>query len=121
MDSIKIEIKSSQIFEDYVDNVFEVHDAYLAYMDDGFKLIYDDVILYFDGESVCLKRDGMNLKIKLDVKTVSKIITPYGEIDIEIKGEKMSFYKSPFGFKIRYLISVGNTKGYINELEICMA
>ena len=115
---MKIVIKSKQIYEDYEDEILESYDAEILYVDNGFKLVYNDTTLYFDGECVFLKRPNFNLEIRVGIKTISKLITPYRDIQVEVMGKKINFVKSPFEIDFTYSIKVGNTEEYINELQI---
>ena len=115
---MEICIKSKQIYEEHEDEIIENHVAEIIYLDEGFKMIYDDTSLYFDGESLSLTKTNMNLEIKVGSRCTSKVTTPYGDIPLDVEGKDINFCKTPFKFDVRYLIKIGNTKEYINELQI---
>lgn len=115
---MKVLIKSSQIFEEYVDGVEEVHECKLEYLDDGFELDYDDTKVKVEKDILYVDRASMCLKVELDKENASNMQTPYGDIEIKVCGESLKWAKNPFSLNARYRVELGGTLGYMNELQI---
>ena len=115
---VKIRINSKQIFEEHEESFSEEHECEIIYLEDGFKILYDNCEVSFDGLKVFVKNDNMLLEIEGGKKNLTKMNTPYGAIELETLGDKIDFVREPFDFKMRYFIKFGNTEQYINELQI---
>lgn len=114
----RIRINSKQIFENSEDTFSEEHECEIVLLEDGFKIIYDSGEIIYDGVKVFLKSASTNLVIEQGIKNSSKMNTPYGAIEIEVFGEKINYMCEPFNFEVRYFIRMGETKPYINELQV---
>ena len=114
----RVKINSKQIFSDYEDSFSEEHDCEIIYLDDGFKILYDNCEVSFDGVKVFVKNSNMILEIEINKKTFAKMNTPYGKIELEVIGDNINYIKNPFEFSMRYFIKLGNTEKYINEFQI---
>ena len=115
---LKVKINSKQIFENYEDSFSEEHECDIIYLEDGFKILYDNCEVSYDNGKVFVNNNSVFMEIEVDNKNIAKMNTPYGVIDLEVIGEKISFNRNPFCFEIRYAIKFGNTEQYINELQI---
>lgn len=114
----KIRINSKQIFENSEDSFSEEHECDIIFLEDGFKIIYDNGEIIYDGLKVFLKSDYTSLIIEQGVKNFSKMHTPHGIIEIEVSGEKINYIYEPFNFEVKYFVKMGETKPYINELQV---
>ena len=114
----RIRINSKQIFENYEDSFSEEHECEIIFLEDGFKIIYDIGEIIYDGVKVFLKGNSTNLIIEQNIKNLSEIHTPYGAIEIEVSGDKINCTYEPFNLEVRYFIKMGETKPYINELQV---
>ena len=114
----KIKISSKQIFEEHEESFSEEHECEIIYLEDGFKILYDNCEVSFDGEKVFVKNDNMLLEIEVGKKNSAKMNTPYGAIELETVGDKVDFENNPFRFEMRYFIKFGNAEQYVNELQI---
>lgn len=114
----RIRINSNQIFENHEDSFFEEYESEIVFLEDGFRILYDNSEISFDGEKVFVKNSNMVFEVEIGKRSLTNMNTPYGVIELEITGEKFNFIKEPFCFDLRYFIKFGNTEKYINELQI---
>lgn len=118
MIKMKVLIKSVQIFETHEDSVEEKYDCEFLESENGFEIIYDGTKIRYLDDVVYVDRENSSLVIEKGKINNSKLNTPYGVINMEIKGESVECLENPFDFKVRYLIKLGNLESYINELRI---
>lgn len=114
----RIKISSKQIFEKHEDSFSEEHDCEIIFLEDGFKIMYDDGEIIYDGEKVLLKNESTFLEIEEGAKKLASMNTPYGILDIEVTGDRISFKENPFCFEVKYFIKIGDNAPYINELQV---
>lgn len=114
----RIKIDSKQIFESYTDSISEEHEGKIDFIEDGFEIEYAGCYIKFVPNALCIKREQMYLNIELGKINSTIINTPYGEMELTTKGNKISWNREPFCFNVSYAIKFGNTEEYINELQI---
>ena len=116
---MKLEIKSKQIYETHVDNeLTETHECEIELFEDGFVINYGLNSICLKDDVLSINRESTSLKIENGKSNVSKLSTPYGNIQLEVTGESLSFNKNPFLLEVRYKIKIGNTDEYINEIQV---
>lgn len=113
-------INSKQIFEEHVDEISEKHTGEIIWLDDGFKVNYDNSEIFVTQNVLVVKTENMTMTIEPNKTNLSKIQTPYGIIDLEIAGEYVKWEREPFLLKVRYRLKMEQTQEYINELQLCI-
>lgn len=113
-------INSKQIFEEHVDEISEKHTGEIIWLDDGFKVNYDNSEIFVTQNVLVVKTENTTMTIEPNKTNLSKIQTPYGIIDLEIVGEYVKWEREPFLLKVRYRLKMEQTQEYINELQLCI-
>lgn len=121
MSKQKLKIKSSQIFGGYTDSIEKEYESYVEKIENGIKIVYDNNSITIIENTVLIENENSKMKIEKEKKNLSKYNTPYGVIDIEIEGKEIVITEGPILLKLSYYIKVGNTKEYINEVQISIA
>lgn len=118
MSNVLLKFNSTQIFEQHVDNISEEHMCNVDICDKGFEISYECCNIKLFEEKLTIDKEFMKLEIEIAKRNFSKMVTPYGQIDIEVEGKKLNWTQKPFSLKTSYNIKLGNTSEYVNELEI---
>lgn len=120
MNKMTFLINSKQIFEEHVDEISEKHTGEIIWLDDGFKVNYDNSEIFVTQNVLVVKTENTTMTIEPNKTNLSKIQTPYGIIDLEIVGEYVKWEREPFLLKVRYRLKMEQTQEYINELQLCI-
>ena len=115
---MKLIIKSRQIFESHIDNIEEKYDCDIVFFDKGFKIEYDNYEIKFDNNIFYIMKPGMILQIMLEKESKSCISTPYGLMNISVKGIEFDWNQNPFKCYLKYIIKLEESESYINEMQM---
>lgn len=126
---VNVEITSSQIFKDHKES--ETHKCLgkITYHNNGtvleFTEKYEQQELEFKmtilEEKIITKRNGQDMIFDLKNKSKSKVVTPYGEINLEVNTKKIQISKQANEIKqiyLEYEIQLENGERYDNVVEI---
>lgn len=115
---MKLYIESTQSFGTHTDSIKEEHECKMCYLNDGFEISYDEGTIKLVNNILIVKRDYLEMHIEVDKINVSKFRTPYGDVDVSVKGEKIEFANSPFMLYARYKLNLKASGEYTNELKL---
>ena len=120
MNKVNILIQSNQIFEDHIDDLEERIECFLNFFENGFELLYDSGSIKLLNDILYVERENMSLLIENKKLNTSKFKTLYGEFELSVKGQDISWSKEPFSLSVKYLLKFGSTEEYINEIKIML-
>mgnify|MGYP001067402987 CR=1 FL=1 len=126
---VNVEITSSQIFKDH--EAGESHKCLgeITYHNNGtvleFTEKYEEQELKFKmtilEEKIITKRNGQDMIFDLKNKNKSKLVTPYGDINLEVTTKKIQISKQASQIKqiyLEYEIELENGERYDNIVKI---
>ena len=126
---VNVEITSKQIFKDHEESESYKCLGKVIYHNNGTVLEYTEkyeeqelkfkmIILE---EKIIIKRNGQDMIFDLKNRSKSKLVTPYGEINLEVTTKKVQISKQDTKIKqinIEYEIELENGERYDNIVEI---
>ena len=115
---MKLNIKSKQIYETHTDEITEEYEAKINFFENGFEICYDICKIKLENDCLYIEKPEMKLKIIKETETKNLFKTPYGNIEILVKGIDYTWNDNPFQLDLKYILKLGNTTEYINELQM---
>ena len=119
--TMKIRIKSTQIFENHQETVVEeIEDAEVSFLDGVMRIKYgeNEILVNQLEHELNLNRTQNSLKVKVNEKNVLNYETTYGKIILETYGEQIEIQEIPLKVILKYQITLNGTEEYSNIVEM---
>lgn len=115
---MKLYIESTQNFGTHEDKINESHECEFCYLNNGFEILYKDGKIKLINNVLIVQKDYLEMRIEVDKTNVSSFKTPYGNVEVAVRGEKIELENSPFKLYARYKLNLKSSGEYINELKL---
>lgn len=115
---MKLYIESTQNFGTHSDTINESHECNLCYLNNGIEISYGGGKIRLINNVLIVQKDYLEMRIEVGKTNISSFKTPYGDVDVAVRGEKIELENSPFKLYARYKLNLKSSGEYTNELKL---